>query len=407
MNNDNRTTGTPENRERNGALSDRVQSLRLGNVGGGRAPSKLPWVLCFLLLASTVTFGVRAFSTKPPEGDKGPGGKDGPGGKQRASSEDVALQSKGYIIPAHQIQVSPQVGGRIENLYVTEGTQVDQGQILAQLEIVDYETDYKRAVAKHEAARRNYELVSASFPREVAKADAELKQAQASYDDVDERQKRAERVANTQSQDDLTRLRGEFNVARARVTAQEAGLRLAEAGKSKVDAARAELEAAKSELEKAIWRLEECTIRAPVSGTILIKKAELNNLVLPLSQQVAASVCEMADLSDLEVAIDVQERDVANVFIGQKCAVMPEAYQENKDFLEKHPNGYEGEVSRLMPTADRAKGAIPVRVKVTVARSEEGLYLKPDMGVIVSFKKQRGWWTWSRWVKDGAQDSKE
>ena len=38
-----------------------------------------------------------------------------------------------------------------------------------------------------------------------------------------------------------------------------------------------------------------------------------------------------------------------------------------------------------MPTADRAKGAIPVRVKVTVPADEEGVYLKPEMGAIVSF----------------------
>ena len=46
---------------------------------------------------------------------------------------------------------------------------------------------------------------------------------------------------------------------------------------------------------------------------------------------------------------------------------------------------YEGEVSRLMPIADRAKGAVPVRVKITVPREEEGVYLKPEMGALVSF----------------------
>ena len=46
---------------------------------------------------------------------------------------------------------------------------------------------------------------------------------------------------------------------------------------------------------------------------------------------------------------------------------------------------YEGVVSRLMPIADRAKGAVPVRVKVTIPAEEEGVYLKPEMGAIVSF----------------------
>ncbi|HJT76137.1 MAG TPA: HlyD family efflux transporter periplasmic adaptor subunit, partial [Gemmataceae bacterium] len=72
---------------------------------------------------------------------------------------------------------------------------------------------------------------------------------------------------------------------------------------------------------------------------------------------------------------------IAQVHPGQKCRIVPEA------FNSRH---YDGVVSRLMPTADRAKGAIPVRVKVSVPREEEGVYLKPDMGVIVSFLKMPG-----------------
>ena len=41
-----------------------------------------------------------------------------------------------------------------------------------------------------------------------------------------------------------------------------------------------------------------------------------------------------------------------------------------------------------MPIADRAKGAIPVRVKIRIPAEEEGIYLKPEMGVIVSFFKK-------------------
>ena len=84
----------------------------------------------------------------------------------------------------------------------------------------------------------------------------------------------------------------------------------------------------------------------------------------------------MADLSDLEIDLSIQERDVARVFKDQKCKVRAEAYPERM---------YEGHVSRLMPIADRAKGAVPVRVKVVIPAAEEGVYLKPEMGVNVSF----------------------
>jgi hypothetical protein len=66
---------------------------------------------------------------------------------------------------------------------------------------------------------------------------------------------------------------------------------------------------------------------------------------------------------------------------------MPQAYQNVEEFLAKHPRGYEAVVSRLLPSADRGAGAVPVRVKLTIPKEEEGVYLRPDMGADVSFKK--------------------
>ena len=90
------------------------------------------------------------------------------------------------------------------------------------------------------------------------------------------------------------------------------------------------------------------------------------------------SLCEMADLSDLEVELKIQERDVSKIFKGQKCKIRAEAWPDRV---------YEGYVSRLMPIADRGQGAVPVRVKISVPPEEEGVYLKPEMGAVVTFLK--------------------
>src|SRR5205823_3593961 len=133
--------------------------------------------------------------------------------------------------------------------------------------------------------------------------------------------------------------------------------------------AAADVDVAKARVTKAEWRLANCTIRAPVNGTILTKKAELGNLVNPLAfGATSGAVCEMADLSDLEVELDITERDVSRV--------RAEAYPDRV---------YDGVVDRLMPIANRAKGAVPVRVKVRVPKDEEGVFLKPEMGAVVSF----------------------
>src|SRR5437667_9022573 len=110
----------------------------------------------------------------------------------------------------------------------------------------------------------------------------------------------------------------------------------------RIEAAWAELELAEADMIKAKWNLDNCIIRAPVSGTILTKKAEIGNLVNPIAFNGSFSLCEMADLSELEVDMSIEERDVSKVFKGQVCKVRPEAFPDRV---------YEGEVSRLMQTA--------------------------------------------------------
>ena len=106
--------------------------------------------------------------------------------------------------------------------------------------------------------------------------------------------------------------------------------------------------------------------RRPITGTILTKKAEKGNIVNPIAFNISASLCDMADLSDLEVDLNIQERDVAKVFKGQRCAVRARGLSRPRS-----TKGYV--VCALMPIADRAKGAIPVRVKVlSMPKDEEG-----------------------------------
>ena len=367
-------------------LSDRVQSLRLPERGSVGGQNMLPWVICVVLLGSTMVFGYQAFrkASLPPDTSKGTpkvGNKD-------ADSGDIVLQAKGYIIPAHTILVAPQVGGKVEKLYIEEGMRVKKGQLLASLENIEYDSKHKHALAKYQSAIQNWELLKRSYPEELKRASHDLDESKADLARTQDQLDRAERLDSvTVSREDVIKLRNERAMLKARVERRKQDLELADIAKLRVAVAEADMQAAKAELAEAKWRLDNCTVTAPVEGTILTKDAEENNLVNPVAFNVAARLCSMADLSDLEVDLSIQERDIANIVVKQKCIVMPEAFQNNKAFLAKHPHGYDGEVSRLMPIADRAKGAIPVRVKVKVPREEEGVYLKPDMGVIVSFKK--------------------
>ena len=220
-------------------------------------------------------------------------------------------------------------------------------------------------------------------PKEIGQAKAELERAKAELAQLKSDYARSKELYFKQkalSQLDYELAQSKYLSNDQRVHSLEFALGLLEASRGKkVAAAEAEVRQDEADLAKARWRLDNCKIRAPISGTILKKNAEEGNLVNPIAMNGSFSLCDLADLSDLEVELTIEERNISKVTPGQKCKVRTEAYPERI---------YEGVVSRLMPIADRNKAAIPVRVKVTVPQEEEGIYLKPDMTAMVSFLKE-------------------
>jgi multidrug resistance efflux pump len=386
------------------SLRDRVQALRLPEkVDSGRGPGGggLPWVLVLLLGASTASLAARVYTSPPgdpardgtllqppaPPAGTGETAEAPPAAADAARPKEAApgavvLEAKGYIIPAHQIQVSPiEVGGRVVELYVEEGKRFKAGEVLAVLERTSYVAEVAEAEGALAAAQQQYLELDRGFRKEeiqqvkaeLNESEAQLKQAESLY------RRNLELRGAALPATEYEQSESQYRAFVKRVERLRLALALVEQGPrvERVAAAKHQVEVAKARLTKAKWRLDNCTIRAPIDGTILTKKAELGNLVNPLAfAATSGAVCEMADLSDLEVELDITERDVAKVVKGMPCRIRAEAYPDRV---------YEGVVDRLMPIANRAKGAVPVRVKVTLPRDEEGVYLKPEMGAVVAF----------------------
>ncbi len=398
------------------SLSDRVKSLKLPEHSKQSArTSGLVWltlILCLLLGGATGVLAWEAYNVRqvlgalaegpgkefldklskgelsmvsaadakaPPERSAAPSGRT-------AAEGELVLESKGYIIPVHQIQVSPKVSGMVMELNIEEGMQVKEGDILAKLETIEYQSDHDRAVGQLKAARHRLEELQRYRPDEIKQAAAEYDDARAQLDQLYQDWKRntSLKSINMVAPRDYEQAESAYKSQDQRVKRLKIALDLMKQGPrdERIASAKGELDQAEADLVKAKWRLDNCTVRAPVSGTILSKKAEKGNMVNPaaFSNGLSASLCDMADLSDMEVDLAIAERDIAKVFKGQKCVVRAEAFPERT---------YAGVVSRLMPTADRSKGAVPVRVKIDIPRAEEGQFLRPEMGAVVTFYNKK------------------
>jgi multidrug resistance efflux pump len=401
------------------ALSERVRSLRLtessdtpGNGGAWR--TWIPWALCVFFVCAAGVFALEALSPIDDDLIKklaqerglnvGKGGADSTAGKlvlpgapgSSSTTVDISLESKGYVVAFKLIQVSPKITGTVMKLNIMEGKKVEKGFVLAVLEDVEYKSDYLHSVAAVRTAKARVDELKTYRGEEIQQAKAELDDSVAQFDQMLAKYNRtvALKQRSAVAPEDYEAAVSSYNSMKARVERLRLALQLLEKGPrdAKIAAADGDYRLALADLAKAKWRFQNTQIVAPITGIILSKKTEEGNLVNPsaFSSGLSASLCEMADLYDLEVDLSIAERDIAKVFERQECRIRAEAFPERI---------YTGYVSRIMPMADRSKAAVPVRVCVQfpaqdpksqpLPKEEQGAYLRPDMGAIVTFLNRK------------------
>jgi cobalt-zinc-cadmium efflux system membrane fusion protein len=150
-----------------------------------------------------------------------------------------------------------------------------------------------------------------------------------------------------------------LRVAEAKLQQAESGLKIAQKSsqKERVAVAKAALGVAEVQRDLAKFRLDSTEIRAPASGTILTKHVQVGESVRPdaLVNGRPFSICEIADLSQLDAMVEVPEKELARVFQGQKCEIRLPAVPDVV---------YRGQVARVPPTVSEQTRTARVRVRL-------------------------------------------
>jgi RND family efflux transporter MFP subunit len=251
------------------------------------------------------------------------------------------LNASGYVVADRKSAVASKLTGRLVTLNVEEGSRVREGEVVAQLESRD-------AVAARERAARNVEV-----------AHYNLEQA------------RAELVNATQDYERKRSLVDRGTIARSVFDTAEARFRAARAAVEGLTAARS---AAQSALQEATILLDYTNIRAPFDAVVLTKNAEVGDIVTPLAAtaDAKAAVVTVADMRSLMVQVDVSESNIAQVRVGQPCEIRLDAFPDTR---------FQGRVHMILPTADRTKASITVKV----AFYELSPAVLPEMSAKVAF----------------------
>jgi RND family efflux transporter MFP subunit len=233
------------------------------------------------------------------------------------------LNASGYVVPQRKAAVAAKATGRLEWLGVEEGSRVRQGEVIARLESQDTEAARQQAVAALQVAKGN-----------LAGAEADLMDAQRGYRRMQE-------------------LIGQGIVSQSDYDAAEARFHTAQATR---DSATSSVTAAGAALKGAEVNLEYALIRAPFDAVVLTKNADIGDIVTPIgaAAEAKAAVVTIADMSSLQVEADVSESNLAKVHPGQPCEITLDAIPDQR---------FPGMVHMVVPTADRTKASIMVKVR--------------------------------------------
>jgi len=256
---------------------------------------------------------------------------------------NVVVVANGYVVARTKAAVSAKIPGRLAQLNVSEGSSVQKGEVIARLD----NADYAAAVGQAEAG--------------LASAKATLIEAQS---DRDQMQRDYVRVRDIHAQN--PNLVSPQDVENADSRARQAGARF-DAQSARVDAAAAALRVAQANLENTY-------VRAPFSGTVLRKEAEVGEVVAPSvgGGLTRGAVVTMADLATLEVEVDVNEAYIARVHSGQQARITLDAYPDT---------AFRGAVRQIIPTADRQRATVQVKVSIL----DRDARILTEMGAKVEF----------------------
>jgi len=297
-----------------------------------------------------------------------------------APSDMVALNANGYIMAAHRIELASKVVGRVASIGVEMGDKVKKDQVIVRLEDDEYRPRVNQMKAELDSAKaRLAELVAGPRPQEIAEAQAQYDRAVVERDNAQRNYQRLAAIKNQSSvsANEIDEARSQAQALAAQADYQRQQLDLMKAGnrKEQIDAQKATVEQLDANLAQAQLDLDNTVIRAPMDSTILERNVEVGEFVTTGfvgDRGAKGFVVSIADLSDLEVELDISQDDFAKVAMNQPCWVTTDAYRDRK---------YDGTVFLISPVANRQKATVEVRVKIT--RPDD--LLKPDMNATVLF----------------------
>jgi HlyD family secretion protein len=250
-----------------------------------------------------------------------------------AEAKAEAIVAPGRVEPAsEEVKVSSQVPGKLSSAPLEEGDRVRRGQVIAAIANEDYRARLASAEARLKLREAELlRIVNGSREQERREALALVKEAEAvlanAKSDLARKQELYRKDDISRSEEE--RAEREYAVAKARYDATSEHHAFVDAAARDDDRLRAEAEVAlaRAQILEAQAMLDKTVVRSPINGTVLRKHLHTGESISDLLQ---SPIYTLADASRLRVRVDVDERDIARIRVGERAWFTADAYGEKK-----------------------------------------------------------------------------
>jgi RND family efflux transporter MFP subunit len=266
---------------------------------------------------------------------------------QAVSADNAAapasiLDASGYVVARRQATVASKITGKMVELDIEEGDHVKEGQVIARLDDTNLRAALNAARAQLDYARSG-----------LAETEVNLKNAKRDYD-----RQRSLLAGHFVSQSAVDNAQTSMDALAAQLATQ-----------------RTNIEVAQRNIDVAQRNLDDTVVRAPFAGVVTVKAAQPGEIVSPISAGggfTRTGIGTIVDMESLEIQVDVNENFINRVQPDQKVTAKLNAYPDWQ---------IPGHVIAVIPTADRSKGTVTVRI----ALDQKDPRILPEMGVRVAF----------------------
>jgi len=274
------------------------------------------WVIIGLL---AVVLGLLGFGYY--QGQKKPKGTEITVEKVDKRTIKETVSASGRIFPETEVKISSDVSGEIVELYVEEGDSVIMGQLLAKID----PDAYFSAVERGEAS-----LNSAKSSVANAKANIESNKGQRAL--IKAQMKNAVKIHNRNiellndgviSQIDFDQSESNVDQLKANLIAAEANIKSAE---KNAEGSGFMVKSSEASLKELKTKLNRTSIKSPTNGIISSLSIEQGERVVGTIQMTGTEMMRIANLSSMEVQVDVSENDILRVSINDIVDIEVDAY---------------------------------------------------------------------------------